>query len=76
MRERENGDLVEVEEVAYRCIATPIRLGARRVGRRLRFDLAEMERMLEPHRVAAVRSDQSTVLPPGVRLLRGQMQRS
>jgi hypothetical protein len=72
-------DLVDVEHVARHLGVSggwvyrhADRLGALRVGRRLRFDLGEVDRLLAapaPRQAAAVAPD---TLPEGVRLLRGR----
>lgn len=48
------------------------RLGALRVGRRLRFDLAEVDRLLAAPPPRQATAATPAVLPEGVRLLRGR----
>ena len=78
-RSTDRAELVGVEEVARHLgvsggwvYRNADRLGALRVGRRLRFDLAEVDRLLaapDPRRAPAATP---AVLPEGVRLLRGR----
>jgi hypothetical protein len=72
-------DLVGVDQVARHLSVSASwvyrnadRLGALRVGRRLRFDLGEVDRLLvaPPRRERTVLAPAS--LPAGVRLLRGR----
>jgi excisionase family DNA binding protein len=75
----DRSELVGVEQVARHLgvgggwvYRNADRLGALRVGRRLRFDLAEVDRLLAapPRRQATAAT--TNVLPEGVRLLRGR----
>ena len=74
-----HADLVGVEQVARHLgvsggwvYRNADRLGALRVGRRLRFDLAEVDRLLAAPAPRHAPAAMLAALPDGVRLLRGR----
>src|SRR4051794_13025656 len=75
----DRSDLVGVEQVARHLgvsggwvYRNADRLGALRVGRRLRFDLSEVDRLLASPAPPRRSAPQPAALPAGVRLLRGR----
>ena len=75
----DRADLVGVEQVARHLgvsggwvYRNADRLGALRVGRRLRFDLVEVDRLLAAPPPRHAPPATQAVLPEGVRLLRGR----
>jgi excisionase family DNA binding protein len=75
----DRAELVGVEQVARHLgvsggwvYRNADRLGALRVGRRLRFDLAEVDRLLAAPPPREAPAATPAVLPEGVRLLRGR----
>jgi predicted DNA-binding transcriptional regulator AlpA len=79
---RNRAELVDVKELA-RCLGTSTswiyrnadRLGVRRIGRRLRFDVREAKRAIAPAERTTPPQSMSDALPPGVRLLQGRTRR-